>query len=317
MVFRPDTPIGQPCHGTSSTFFADANAMPVYPNKIDSQDIIIDGTPPCIDIVRIVQNGVDVSSCAATVVQGEVHIYVDAGDALAGLVGIPVVTTSCGIPVEFIDDDPCDVGCGRWYHYKMVIEACSPNGDCDIQACAEDKAGNSACDGPVRICINKNQISGLVELEGLKPPAGGRTRTVTFVATGPGARKVWNIPVHFPESSSKGQYVLKEVPDGVTCLSAKTAWNLRRTKTGLSLDACGQLTVNFVCLENTGLLAGDARWGALVDDNKVNILDYAVLKRCWCDACDSADWDGDGVISLKDYALLRNNFFKVGDPECN
>jgi hypothetical protein len=316
MVFRPDTPVGEWCHGTSSTFFADANAMPVYPNKIDSQDIIIDGTPPCIKIVSITQNSVDVSNCAATVVQGVVDIVVESSDALAGLVGPPVVTTSCGLPVTFLGEGPVGSVCDRTFRYRITIEACTPNGQCQIQACAEDKAGNSACDGPVRICINSNQISGLVELEGLTPRAGGLNRVVTFVAKKPSGSKAWNITVHFPQGQSQGNYVLTDVPDGITCLSAKTAWNLRRRKTGLSLDPCGQLTVDFLC-DNGKLWAGDARWGALLDDNDVNILDYAVLKRCWCDGCSSADWDGDGVISLMDYALLRKNFFKKGDPECN
>jgi len=323
MVFRPDVECQcTDCYCTPSTFFADANARPVYPCKFNSQDIVIDGTPPCLIIAHAYQkdckgNNVELlieNGSIKNALQGQVDIWVEANDALSGLADIPEVTFG-GEPADFNEKkaEGGECGCGQTFTYKVVIVPCTPNGVTAITASVKDKAGNLAYD-EAHVKVNKNQITGLLELEDLKPPTKGLIRKVVFVAHGT-SKKTWIIDVYFPprpgpDVTTYGHYMLKDVPDNVFALSAKTCWNLRRKLTGLQPDECGQLVANFVCT-NGKLLGGD-----LNNDNCVNILDFAVLKYCWCNKDrDWADINGDGLTTLTDYYILKRNFFKKGDPE--
>lgn len=89
MIFREDL---DPDPGLiKSTFLADINNGPVWPAKVDSTNVYIDGSDPTIGNLAATQNSTDVLDCAATTVQGTVNISVDASDALAGLDGPPIL----------------------------------------------------------------------------------------------------------------------------------------------------------------------------------------------------------------------------------
>jgi hypothetical protein len=308
LVFRPDSA------RASSTFIADIFAKPVPATQLDSQDIVIDGTAPCIQIVSIEQNGVEFLTTDASIVPGVVHVVVEANDVVAGLAGPPDVNFA-GIAAQYVGETSGGSVCGRTFCYEVVIGACTPpNGEYKVAACATDRAGSAACDEFSPVKINANEITGVIELEGLAPPAGGVNRRVVFVGTGDAVRKVWNVDVNFPAGSSKGQYTLADVPDGVTALSAKTTWNLRRKIAVAALEPCGRQVVDFVGNEGK-LWAGDSKYGTLMDDNMVDVLDFAVWMICLSNGSDAADWNGDGKIDLLDYDLYSGNFFKTGDPE--
>jgi hypothetical protein len=116
-------------------------------------------------------------------------------------------------------------------------------------------------------------------------------------------------------------YTLTDVPDGVTEVSAKTAWNLRVKIGGISVAGPAfAATANFVSDAVPGYSAADRylRGGDMNDNNTINVADYNVLRANWNSAGSGpADVDGDGVVdaSSGDYDLLRQNWLKTGDDE--
>ena len=268
-------------------------------NEADSSavEVCVDKTAPAISNIAAEQDGEDVL-CPAVAVQGVVNIYVDVTDAGCADLVVPPALTVDGIGAAVYVDVSGDT-----YHYQVTISGATANGAHTITVEAADALGNTASDNAQAICVDKNQITGQVELESL---VGGLTRTVTFVATG-GVKKTWDIPVVFPAGSAVGTFTLTEVPDGTTALSAKTNWNLRR-KVACSLDGDGQASADFT---GTAKLRG----GDIKPDNYINILDYSVLKSNYLSSNDVADIDGDGTVGLVDYSLMRSNWFQPGDAE--
>jgi hypothetical protein len=114
-----------------------------------------------------------------------------------------------------------------------------------------------------------------------------------------------------------------------TQLSAKTAWNLRVTKSGSAVVFTGGLaTINFV---NDGVPGWSATGtdfylrGGDIDsnhDNVINLFDYNILRQYWPGQPGNqsplraqADIDGDGTIGYGDYYQLQHNWGTTGDPE--
>lgn len=106
-------------------------------------------------------------------------------------------------------------------------------------------------------------------------------------------------------SGDTASYILTNLPDTVTSLSAKAAWNLRKRASDPVnlLDSNGQAAINFL------LPAGDIN-----GTNSVNILDYSIMKASWLGSNPVADIDGSGIVNIGDYDLMKLNWFKLGDP---
>ncbi len=417
MIFRPDV------SDVEETIFADIFANPVYPNKRDSQDIVIDGTPPVVDVrsflqeqcipggspfeliwvavdendcfpqdavtleyydgnqwVLIAENErndgsylwdvpeinlcgavlrVSVSDCAGNIgegfsvadfcidslapevvnitatqdggadltpapfkpnaVQGTVLIEVTTSDNLCGVAAPPVVEVqdadASPFTVTYVGPNGPDA-----YQYSIEVTPTTANGIAAINVIGlMDTAGNIADPKVDTFSINKNQISGLIELEELHPMAAGLDKEVVFIATGSNTES-WTMTIHFPARIlpplvPQVPYVLTDVPDGVTGLSAKTCSHLRRKLTGLTLDGNGQVVnANFT---GTHFLKG----GDFNNSNTVNILDFALLKGCYLkevatnSICDCIDADGNGVVNFADFVIFRKNYFKYGDSQ--
>jgi hypothetical protein len=265
----------------------------------------VDNAAPVIGAITAEQNGASVL-CPAVAVQGTVDIYVEVTDGgCAGLVVPPAVTVDGIGSASYVDVS------GDTYHYTVDVLASTANGAHAIRVNAEDTLGNAGADDSAEICVNKNQISGRVELDSFT----GAARTVRFVASG-GSPASWELSLSF--TGGIGSYTLVNVPDGTTALSAKTAWNLREKLT-VSLDTQGQATgVDFIGDGVDGW--SDAtdhylRGGDLNADNYVNIFDYSVLKINWNTHNAVADISGDGDVQLHDYSILKNSWFKGGDVE--
>jgi hypothetical protein len=263
--------------------------------------VILDTSAPTVSIDSALQGGAELlvsKGSTINAVQGDVTITVNASDTgTSGLVTPPVVTVTPngGSPQTLTAS-----GSGPWT-YVYTVGSGTPNGVATISASVSDEAGNSASDTDT-FSINKNQVTGQIELQGFL----GASRAVTFVATG-GTAKSWTITVSGFSGGLAG-YTLTDVPAGTTGISAKTAWNLRR-KVGMTLDADGQATgVHFA--GTTKLLGGDIN-----GDNFVNILDYSALKNNWFTTNSVADINGDGQVQVLDYGLLQSNFFSRGNVE--
>jgi len=256
-------------------------------------DWTIDNTAPVIsNIVAEQGTGNSVLCGGVNALQGVVDIYVDVVDSGCSPLVVPPDVTVAGIaPVNYIGVS------GDTFHYQVTVLSTTANGPHTITVKAEDGLGNASSDSSSTICVNKNRITGQVELEEFV----GTSREVTFVATG-GTQKEWTKTLSF--SGSVASYVLTDVPEGTTNLSAKAAWNLR-VKLATPLTN-GQGTADF-----TG--GNKLRGGDLNGSNTTNILDFAVLRALWYTANPKADINGDGMVTLPDFMLLRNNWFQRGD----
>jgi hypothetical protein len=290
LVFRTD--VVTPDY-TKATYFSDMSAQPVWPHKVDSVNIYIDGTLPVASF-EATQNGANVLSGtpgAAQVTAGTVLITVTASDAFSGLdVASPVTVSIAGIVVTTVVEGPAGV-----FTCTATITAATAQGPHAVEVTVTDKAGNATVlNGSLYV-----NITGQVELEGFV----GTARTVTFVATGGAETKTWLQSLSFV--GGVATYTLPDVPAGTTGISAKTAWNLRRK---LAVSGAEPTGVNFTGASK--LLGGD-----LDGSNSVNILDYSVLKLNWFGSAPQADINGDGTVNVNDYSLLRLNWFKIGDAE--
>jgi hypothetical protein len=263
-----------------------------------STTVYIDKTNPVISITSAKQNSFELIP-SGTAVQGVVNIQVTASDVTSGLNGHPTVTvTPNGGSAEaatYVNESPSGT-----FNYTWTVSSTTANGMATINASVSDNAGNSNNATPQTFNVNKNQITGQVELQSFV----GASRAVTFVATG-GTKKTWTQTLTF--SGSVASYTLTDVPAGTTNLSAKAAWNLRK-KLAVTLGSQGQATANFT--SSAKLLGGDIN-----GSNSINILDYSILKVNYFTSNAVADIDGNGVVNLVDYSLMKSNWFMVGDPE--
>ena len=293
VVFRPDA--GDP----HSTFLSTMGARIVWPTRVDSPAIVIDNTPPTVAITSATQNGQELIGTGRNAVQGTVEITVTSADDRAGLAGPPAVTvTPQGGPPEnatFVSQTPPGT-----FHCTWSVTATTPNGSATINATATDRAGNVSHATPQSFSINKNRITGRIELQRFV----GQSRTVVFTATG-SATKTWAVNVT-GFSAYVASYTLDDVPDGVTGLSAKTAWHLRRKLT-LTLDANGQARGDFT--DASMLLGGD-----LNASNAINVVDYTIMKSLWYTGDPRGDINGDGIVSVPDYTIMKLNWYRAGDP---
>ena len=279
--------------------------------------INVDHTLPSIAITSGKQSGLELLielGSTLNAVQDAVNIAVAASDATAGLAANPSVTvTPAGGSAQaasFVDESPAGT-----FNYTWTVQATTPNGVATINASVADAAGNPASAAAKTFNVNRNQITGLVQLEGLRPgsqPSGQLVRTVTFKATNDAGvvLKTWDVALTF--TSDTAAYTLTDVPAGTVAVSAKTNWNMRRKlEAGLEVD--GQAAADFTSdnlLGNFMLLGGDIN-----NSNSINILDFSLLKLNWFTANAVADVDGDGRVQLGDYTLMLGNWFQRGSPE--
>jgi hypothetical protein len=306
LVFRPDGEYGY------ATMFSDLSANPVWPSKLDSAGIVIDGTPPTIAITSATQNAQELLGTGAIAVQGDVTITVEASDNF-GLTGAPAVKVTDANGVENILTAS---GSGPWT-YTYPVTAATANGLATITAGVSDAAGNTASDSDT-FMVDKNQAAGTVSFLTLRsgpiisPPSPADytlSQVVTFVATdgAGGVLKTWTPVLTFANNpatqTASASFSLTQVPAGTARLSAKTAGHLRK-RVDAVLDGNGQVAPAFV------LLGGDVN-----GDNFVNILDYSLMKSRWNSLSAIGDINGDGQVQLLDYQLMQAGWFKTGDAQ--
>jgi hypothetical protein len=159
--------------------------------------------------------------------------------------------------------------------------------------------------------VNKAQVGGSVQSEGFR----GGNRVVTFVASGGTSSKTWDLTLSFVGDTAA--YVLTDLPEGTTGISAKTAWSLRE-KLPVALDANGQGTANFTADGTPGW--SDAtdhylRGGDFTGNNIVNFQDYSLLGNNFYSLNTVADITGDGQVDYDDYYILFVNWLTSGDAQ--
>lgn len=269
---------------------------------------VVDTEVPVIGALTADQGG-DVLNCAATILQGVVTITVQASDQCT--LPAPIITLSNGIVGEVATNISELAGV---YTYEWPVTASTLNGTWDVTVAAYDL--DNVATTNFTLCVNKSQITGQIELQGFLGTGAGvnHSRLVVFKATtnSPTVTNVvatWSMTLT-NVSGSTFNYTLTGVPDGVTGLSAKTAWNLRR-RIPMTLDVDNQAVVNFVGanIVRGGDIAPTTR------DNAVQLQDYLTLLTYWFTTNPVADMDGNGQVTSGDYNILSINWYTTGDPE--
>ena len=148
--------------------------------------------------------------------------------------------------------------------------------------------------------LQQADVSGQVALEAFV----GASRAVTFAATD-GATFTNRLTQTLPFTGGLASYSLT-VPAATTRLSAKTAWNLRRSLSPVIANS--QATVNFT---SANTLPG----GDLDGSNQVEFGDYFALAAWWYQSVPAADIDGNGRVDLDDYFLMANHWLESGSEE--
>ncbi len=273
----------------------------------------IDSIAPVVDSISANQGGPELTP-SGVALQGTVFIAVATSDNLSGVAGAPTVTvTPNGGSAE--SATPTGESPPGTYNYTWSVGATTPNGQATITVSGlTDQSGNVASNATDTFNINKNQITGQVQLEGFV----GASRVVTFVATGGTTTKTWDLTLT-GWASHITSYTLTDAPDGTTHLSAKTAWSLRK-KLAVGGGTNGQWTANFTGTEPiadppTPGTGDYLRGGDLNGSNTINVLDYSILKVKWLTADPAADIDGNGSVGIMDYSIMKSNWFQIGDSQ--
>jgi hypothetical protein len=305
LVFLPDT------SDVHNTMLADMNGNPIYPQKNDSLDIVIDGVAPSVALVSATEGDGNLITDGNNAIQGPVTLAVAASDNVggSGLAGRPMVTvvdaggTSLTVSNAGVD------GMGNFL-YTVTITPTTANGPATITANVSDLAGNAAAPATARFAVNKNQITGQVQSQGFvgTGAAFNHSLPVTFVITTATGVQSTVTQTLSNAGGDTFNYTLTNVSNGVTTVSAKTAWTLRR-RLAASLDTNGQVVgLNFI--GNAMLLGGD-----LDGSNLVNVSDYTILEVNWLTAAPAANITGSGIVNILDYTILKLNWLVSGDPQ--
>ena len=183
-----------------------------------------------------------------------------------------------------------------YYVAEFDIDADWTNGQHSVTVIATDIYDNISQEVK-DFTVNKNEVSGLLALQGMT--LQNTSRDVTFVLNA-SVRK--SVTLQF--ISGKAFYSFRDV-DEVSSVSAKTAWNLRKKVTASPQN--GQTLVDFT---GSKALAG----GDLNGDNVANALDYAILRAAWGYGA-VGDITADGFTDNNDYLIMQSNWYKKGDPE--
>jgi len=247
-----------------------------------------DATPPMIsDITVTPQNVGSTGNC----LKGELYVDANVADAESGVASVQISLDGGDYVTMPLKQDGT-------YEKTYTIDAGWANGAHSIKVKATDNCSNAATSDPAAFSVNKNQISGVIGLEGLI--SASISRDVTFALNG-GTPRV--VTLSFLNGVS--HYTLLDVPD-VTSISAKAAWNLRRLITA-PYGTDGQYEADFV---GTCVVLG----GDLTGDNVINALDYSVLRGAWGTG-GVGDITGDGYTDNADYLIMKANWYKKGDAQ--
>jgi hypothetical protein len=270
------------------------------PSGAGSTHTVYDTTNPTADVTLTPE-----SQGAVNYLKGKVTVAVTAADTSGSGIQKVEMKVDSGSYAEIIPTE------GAYTDGSTTITSAWANGAHSITVKVTDNAGNYI-EVESDFNVNRNEISGLIALQGFT--LGSVSRSVTFVLTYTQSGTDHTItktvtPTFF---TGRASYSFTDVPDGIQAISAKTAWTLRRKANGITPDN-GQATVDFTAtLELPG---GDLPTSGFPNgDNVVNALDYAVLRNSW-GHFSGGDITGDGWTDNADYVTMKANWYKRGDPE--
>ena len=310
MVFFRNPDGDDPVHsGTRLT--ASSGGVPsiiAEPFTTNAGEIVIDGSAPLIEPgATAAQSAVDVLQDGVFTRIGTVEVVLKAFDALAGIdeAGVTVSLDGPAVIQGTFASRGSEVLHGETYDrftFQVPVTASTPDGIYTVTAMVADRSGNesSVTVGTLEVVRFIAQVT--VSSDGI---VSGVTRDVTFTGTDSAGGILFTLvqPVTF--ISGTGTATIGNLPAGLSHLSAKTAWTLRK-KLPCAPDMAGNAAASF-----TG--AAILRGGDLNNDNVVSLSDYNLLNARWLTLDAAADINGDGGVSLADFNLLNGNWLSAGD----
>ena len=301
------------------------------PFTMNTSYITVDGTAPSIDSFTATQTQVDCQGDNPTDVnvfdhetnkthQGDINFTVNLRDELAGIddedVVLEISSNGSVVAAPSVNSSKTvDIGGEEWtqYTFTQSIDASTPNGEYSVTVRAEDRSGNESTVLSGTFAVQKNEVSVDVVLDGESGSSFDREIVFTATDSSGSVLKTWTKTVNF-DSTNKAtpSLTLYESPDNLEHLSAKTDCNLR-SRVAVTEDngTTGESGQTAAALTGDDKLPG----GDLNGDNLVNMQDYAILRYHWYKTNDTADITGNGGTNSDDFTILQNNWYTSGDPE--
>lgn len=302
------------------TRFSDGSGNPVIPNRIDSNIVVIDGTPPTVSLISATQGANDILVTPAML--GNAVFEVNAADTGAfpsGLSRRPRIILNFS-PIGNSGTGPEDVELDvySWtanrFRGEHVFTPTTPCGPAEIIAIADDDSGNQTV-STTPFNVNIATVTVTVTLQGVTTNVN---RWIQFVVGGTGGTNppiVIDRVVSFVGGTAT---VVFDAMDGIPCdpnlthISAKNPLHTLRKKVALT-GVNNQFTAPAITL-----IGGDAN-----NDNLVDILDFGLLVANFGTTPGAntsigqppphLDFSGDGVVGTADYTFIQINFLQVGD----
>ena len=153
------------------------------------------------------------------------------------------------------------------------------------------------------------KIRTTVDLQGVDTAIA---RTVTFIVTDcDSTSQQFDLAVSVG-SDGVGSIELMDVDPNADWIWAKEGHTLSRRMQLGAFDSCNATSISFTTASYE-LRAGDFYTATAVQDDLVDVLDFAILATRWEQPGDPADATGNGFQDGWDFAAIQSNFFEVGD----
>jgi hypothetical protein len=315
------------------TRFSDTLGQPVVPNRLHSNVVVVDSTPPVLSSLSASQGGPNLMP-SGTAVQGYLDFSVTVVDPStgSGLAKYPVIHIDF-TPVGTNNGEDIQMsmyaGNGNEFRAQIVLDSNTPCGPVAVLVSAEDDSGNV---GQVigGFEVNTAQAIVNVTLANVQLPVSTTvSRWVQITLGGSGGSNppiVVDVVVDFTDPDgvgignplpANGTATVTMLPCGIggslSVISVKDPLHTLRRTNALTYLGNNQYS------GSASLLGGDAN-----DDNVIDVLDFGVFasqvgvnvgaNTFIGQAGPHSDFSANGIVDTPDYTFISTQFLFVGDP---
>lgn len=314
------------------TRFSDTLGQPVIPNRLHSNVVVVDSTPPILSSLSASQGGPNLIP-GGTAVQGNLDFSVVVTDPStgSGLAKYPVIHVDFS-PIGINNGEDIQLsmyaGDGNEFRAHIALDSNTPCGPVAVLVSAEDDSGNV---GQVIGSFEVNTAQAVVDVTLANVQLPINTTVTRWVQITLGSNGGSNPPivvdmlVDFTDPDgigignplpANGTAIITMLPCGVggslSVISVKDPLHtLRRTNT-LTYLGNNQYSGSAI------LLGGDAN-----DDNVIDVLDFGVFASQIGQNVGAntfigqvgphADFSANGIVDTPDYTFISTQFLFVGD----
>lgn len=316
LAIRPNNGLGL------DTVFGDDGSLGVLipPNRLHSNVVVVDDTPPLVSDVEVRQGAHDVLA-TGLVLQGTVEIVATVEDALGGLGTLPTVHFDVAPLGSNSGEDfaiPLRPEVGNRFRALVELPPHALCGPIQIVVVARDRSRNEAKVASQELMVNPTTLALDLQHAQVWAASGPVTRGLEIrLHALDGSVVEIDRNVVFDESGAAS--VLLDGSSGLPCgtydeITLKDPLHGLRRRLALSRQ------------DHAHSVSATLAPGDLNDDNRVDIGDYVVLAVRFGNAgppstplphapnARHADLDASGEVDIGDYAMISENWFTLGDP---